>query len=145
MNSKWKIVVPLSLLLLGGGLYKIGLAAPADPDSKVDGDVYVLPKEFVVNLADGRFAKIGVGLVLEPGAIPAESSALGARAPEGYGPLPQEGLVRDIVTDAVTHTDANTLVNRRGRRRLKNRILQAIHRNTDVRAEQVLFTDVAVQ
>lgn len=145
MRRNLKIVVPLALALLGGGLYKVVLANPAGPDRKVSGDVYVLPKEFVINLDDGRFVKLGVGLVLEPGALSKEGLEVGVEPPEGYGPLPQEALVRDIVTDAVTRVGSRELVNRRGRRRLKNRILQAIHRDTDVRAEQVLFTDVAVQ
>ena len=38
-------------------------AAGAKP--KVDGQVYVLPKEFLINLDGGRFAKLSVGLVLD--------------------------------------------------------------------------------
>jgi flagellar FliL protein len=142
--KKLKLILPLTLLILGGGLYAMVLAKPAEEDPKVDGDVYVLPKEFVLNLADGRYAKLSVGLVLEKGHLAAEEGH-GTKPPEGYGPLPQEALVRDIVTDVLTSADGETLIDRRGRRRLKKRILKSIHKATDVHVEQVLFTDVAVQ
>lgn len=145
MKKKLKFIVPLALLLAVGA-YKMVLAKPAGPPAKVHGDVYVLPKEFVINLEDGRYARLGVGLVLEPGALAAGGHGGEAtKPPDGYGPLPQEALVRDIVTDALTAGDSDDLVDRRGRKRLKKRILQAIHQETDVHAEQVLFTDVAVQ
>ncbi len=147
MKKKLKIIVPLALLILGGGLYKMVLAKPVEADHKVEGDVYVLPKEFLINLADGQFAKLSVGLILEPGALAAGGGHGGAapKPPEGYGALPQEPLVRDIITDVLTSGDPEALIDGKGRRRLKKKILQSIHKKTDVHAEQVLFTDVAVQ
>jgi flagellar FliL protein len=145
MKKKLKIIVPLALLLAFGA-YKMVLAKPAGPEPKVHGEVYVLAKEFVLNLEDGRYARLGVGLVLEPGAL--EAGGHGAEAvkpPDGYGPLPQEALVRDIVTDALTAADPDSFTDRAGRKRLKKKILETIHQKTDVHAEQVLFTDVAVQ
>ena len=56
-----------SLLAVLGGVYKFVLAKPAkaeEPKPKVHGTVYMLEKEFLVNLADGRFAKMQIGLVL---------------------------------------------------------------------------------
>jgi flagellar FliL protein len=145
MKKKLKIIVPLALLLAFGA-YKMVLAKPAEPAAKVHGDVYVLAKEFVLNLDDGRFARLGVGLVLEEGALSAGGhGAEAAPPPDGYGPLPQEALVRDIVTDALTASDPEALTDSAGRRRLKKKILETIHQKTDVHAEQVLFTDVAVQ
>ena len=49
-----------------GGAYKFVLAKPAKAEAKpkVDGTVYILGKEFLVNLADGRFAKLTSALVL---------------------------------------------------------------------------------
>lgn len=146
MKKKLKIIIPLALVILGAG-YKMVLAKPAETHHKVEGDVYVLPKEFLINLEDGRFAKLSVGLILEPGAL-ATGGGHGAEAaapPEGYGPLPQEPLVRDIVTDVLTSGDPDALIDGKGRRRLKKKILESIHKKTDVHAEQVLFTDVAVQ
>ena len=146
MKKKLKIIVPLALLILGGG-YKMVLAKPAEVHHKVEGEVYVLPKEFLINLADGQFAKLSVGLILEPGALAAEGGGHGAapKPPEGYGPLPQEPLVLDIITDVITSGDPDALIEGKGRKRLKKKILQSIHKKTDVHAEQVLFTDVAVQ
>jgi flagellar FliL protein len=149
MRSKLKIIVPLALLLALGGAYKFVLAKPApEPRPKVAGEVYVLPKDFLVNLADGRYAKLGVGLVMAPG-HPAEPAGGGHEAaatpPEGYGALPQEALVRDIITDEVTDVSGSELSSRSGRRRLKREILDQLHKRTDVHAADVLFTDVTVQ
>ena len=151
MKSKVKLVVPLVLLaVLGAGAYKFVLAKPAkaEPKPKVEGEVYVLPKEFLVNLADGRFAKLGVALVFHHGfhAAP-EVGGHGAapQPPEGFGVLPQEPLVRDIVTDALTDAESDELIGREGRKHLKELIAKKIKRSTDVKVEEVLFTDVAVQ
>src|SRR3712207_8194376 len=69
MNKKILIIAVLALLGAGGA-YKTVLAKPkkAEPKPKVHGEVYVLPKEFLVNLADGRYAKLSVALVVEPAA-----------------------------------------------------------------------------
>ena len=66
MKGKLKIVVPLALLIVLGGLYKVVLAKPSNVKHKVDGVVYILPKEFMLNLADDHFAKLNVALVLPP-------------------------------------------------------------------------------
>ena len=68
MMSKLKILLPV-LLLVGGGAYKFVLAKPKvkEPVPKVHGEVYVLPKDFLVNLSDGRFGKLSVALVFDDG------------------------------------------------------------------------------
>ena len=149
MASKLKIVIPVALLLALGGAYRLVLAKPeAAPTPKIAGTVYVLPKEFLVNLADGRFAKLGVGLVLDKhdaSLTAAEGEGAAVKPPDGFGPLPQEAVVRDIVTDVITDRDAGILIDRDGREGLKRRIVRSISRRTDVHVEDVLFTDVAVQ
>ncbi len=149
MRSKLKIIIPVVLLLVLGGVYKFVIAKPAVvPKPKIAGTVYVLPKEFLVNLAEGRFAKLGVGLVL---GVHEESIALAAKdkeavkPPEGFGPLPQEAVIRDIVTDVLTDRSAGNLISRTGRERLKKSIIETIDKRTDVHVTDVLFTDVAVQ
>lgn len=149
MRSKLKIIIPVLLLLVLGGVYKFVIATPAVvPKPKIAGTVYVLPKEFLVNLAEGRFAKLGVGLVL---GVHEESIALAAKdkeavkPPEGFGPLPQEAVIRDIVTDVLTDRSAGNLISRTGRERLKKSIIETIDKRTDVHVTDVLFTDVAVQ
>ena len=145
MKKKLKIIVPVLLLVLGGG-YQFALAKPAPVKMKIDGTVYVLPKDFLINLSDGRFAKLDVALVLKPGALPAAGGeAAGAAPPDGYGALPQEAAVRDIVTNVVTDSTSSKLISREGRIKLKKKILKTILKSTDVEAEDVLFTDVAVQ
>jgi hypothetical protein len=83
VKGKLKIILPLALLLVLGGLYKVVLAKPTETKHKVDGQVYVLPKEFLLNLADGHFVKLNVGLVLAEGQVP--EKAEGAPPPEGFG------------------------------------------------------------
>lgn len=149
MKSKLKFIIPVVLLLVVGGAYKFVLAKPKPtPKPKVAGEVYVLPKEFLVNLADGRYAKLGVGLVMAADAhatAAGEGHGAAPEPPEGYGSLPQEALVRDIVTDEITDVSAGELVSDKGRRELKRHILDKLRAETDVHADDVLFTDVTVQ
>ena len=146
MMKKKKIILPILVVVLAGAGFKFMAPSKAEPKLKVHGEVYVLPKEFVINLADGRFAKLGVGLVLPPEALAAAAGHGGGTAPpEGYGPLPQEALVRDLVTDTLTDGSADELVGKEGRERLKEKILKQIKKHSDVKPEEVLFTDVAVQ
>ncbi len=148
MKAKLKIILPLALLMLGG-VYKFALAKePVPPKVKVHGDVYVLPKDFLINLEDGGFAKLGVALVIDHGAgLPPETGGHGAapKPAEGYGTMPQEPLVRDIVTDTLTAADGHALTSRHGREELKVKIEKRIKTVTDVPIHEVLFTDVSVQ
>lgn len=148
MKQKLKIVVPLALLLAGGG-YKFVLAGePAPAKMKVHGDVYVLGKDFLVNLDDGRFAKLGVALVVETGTAAPAAGGHGAAAPkppEGYGTLPQEAIARAVVTDVLTGAEARDLKVASARAKLKRRIKRVLKKTSDVHVEDVLFTDVAVQ
>jgi flagellar FliL protein len=143
VRSKLKIVLPLTLLLVLGGLYKVVLAKPTEAHHKVDGQVYVLPKEFLLNLSGNHFVKLNVGLVLAQGEVPAKAE--GAPPPEGFGPLPQEAVVRDVITDTITDARSEQLVSRKGRNALKAKLLKSLRARTDVKVKDVLFTDVAVQ
>jgi len=151
MKSKLKFIIPVVVLLVLGGVYKFVLASPpakAKPP-KVDGQVYVLPKEFVVNLADGQYAKFNVALVLDhaQATAPAAGGHEGAAVdpPEGYGTLEQEAVVRDIITDEVSGVAAADLVKRKKRAKLKKALLKDLLAHTDVKVEEVLLTDIAVQ
>ena len=145
MKKKLIIVLGLVLVVGLGGAYKLVLAKKPAKE-KIAGQVYVLPKDFLVNLADGRFAKLDVALVLEKGYSAKPAGGEGAaEPPEGFGTLPEEAAVRDIVTGVITDASGRTLISRSGRERLKRRILRQIQRSTDVEATAVLFTDVAVQ
>ena len=149
MKSKLKIILPLMLVILGG-TYKFVLATPApEPEHKIKGEVYVLPKDFLINLQGGRFAKLSVALVLKEGfsAVPAGGGHEGSAAPkiEGYGTLPQEAVVRSIVTDELTDAPASKLEAAAAREKLQKQILKRIDKQSDVKVDDVLFTDVAVQ
>jgi flagellar basal body-associated protein FliL len=144
VKGKLKFIIPLVVLIVLGGAYKFVLAKPAEKKPKVDGTVYVLPKEFLINLSDKHFAKLSVALVLPEEAL-AAAGGEGETPPEGYGALPQEAAVRAVVTDTVTDADAKDLTVRKRRNKLREQILKEIHAHTDVEAEDVLFTDVAVQ
>jgi flagellar FliL protein len=147
MKSKLKIVLPVLLIALGGA-YKFVLAKPAaTAKPKIDGQVYVMPKDFLINLADGRFAKVDVGFIFRPGysAGAGGAEAAAAKPPDGYGALTQEAVLRDIVTDTITGSTGQDLTTHRGRMRLKTQILDRIDKTTDVKVADVLFMDVAVQ
>jgi len=145
MKGKLKFVIPLALLLVLGGAYKVVLAKPKEEKRKVEGAVYVLPKEFTVNLADGHFAKLNVALVLPEEAVAAGGEGEAATPPEGYGALEQEAAVRAMVTDTITDSDTSDLTNRKKRKKLREDVLKEIKSHTDVEAHEVLFTDVTVQ
>ena len=146
MKKKLMIALPVLLLVMGGA-YKFALAKPAPVHKKIDGEVYVLPKDFLINLSDGRFVKLDVALVIPEGsAAPAGGGKEAAAAPpEGFGTMPQEAVVRDIVTNTLTDVPGSKIIRRKGRLQLKRRILKQITKQTDIKANDVLFTDVAVQ
>lgn len=155
---KPKILIPvLVAVLAAGGAYKFLLAEPeAKPKHKVEGEVYVMPREFLVNLAGGRFARLSVALVFKHGytashaaELAAEESGAGekgaAKPVEGFGALPQEPVVRDMITDSLARARARSLQRAEARERLKRKIKKRIAAKTDVEVDGVLFTDVAVR
>ena len=149
MKSKLKIIIPLAVMLALGGVYKVVLAKPPKKEKlKVDGVVYVLPKEFVINLEGGGYAKLNAALVLHHGQATApKAGGHGAPAepPEGFGTLEQEGVVRAIIVDELTGIEANELFRRRPRAKLKRELAEKLEKKSDVKVEEVLFTDVVVQ
>jgi flagellar basal body-associated protein FliL len=144
--KKKMIIIAVVGLVLAGGAYKTVLAKPKakEPEPKVHGEIYVLPKEFLVNLADGRFAKLQVALVVEHPPVAAGGHGA-AVPPEGYGAEPQEAIVRDLITDTLTNAADHELIQREGREKIKKKILTAIKKHTDVAVDEVLFPDVTVQ
>ena len=144
MKGKKKFIVPLVLVILLGGVYKTVLAKPPKlPPAKIEGTVYVMPKEFLLNMADGRYAKLDVALVLDKSVV--LPTAEGASADASYGVLEQEPAVRDVITNVVTDAPSTDLIDRDKREALKTEILKQIRQETDVKVNKVLFTDVAVQ
>jgi flagellar basal body-associated protein FliL len=145
---KKKILIPVLLVVLAAGAsYAFVFAKPAKKTrGKIDGTVVVLPKEFLVNLSDGRYAKLSVGLVLAPGqAATAAAGGDASRLPDGYAGIPQEAAIRDIVTNVTTDQSGSSLISGRGRSRLRELILASLRKHTDVKVSDVLLTDLAVQ
>jgi flagellar protein FliL len=144
-----KKLIPVIVALLAlGGVYKFVIAKPSAKVAppKVEGTVYILGKEFLVNLADGRFAKLTVALVLDHGdtSTVVDPHAT-AKVPDGFGPMSQEAVVRDVITDDLTDAKDTELISREGRKTVKEQILKDLKKNTDVKVKDVLFTDVTVQ
>src|SRR5215207_9065833 len=147
-----KKLVPVIVVLIAlGGVYKFVLAKPpaeAKPKPKVHGTVYMLQKEFLVNLHEGRFAKLQVGLILahdDVSTVAAGGHGAAATPPEGYGAMTQEGVVRDVITDVLTDAEDAELIESKGRHHLKEEILKDIKKHTDVKVEHVIFSDITVQ
>jgi flagellar basal body-associated protein FliL len=150
MKSKLKFIIPIVALVALGGVYKFVLATPAKAEKhKIDGIVYVLPKEFIVNLSDGHFAKFNVALVLDHSQATAPAPAGGEEAavtpPEGFGTLEQEAVIRDVIVDQASGVASDDLTKRKLRTKLKKKMLKQIKTRTDVKVEEVLLTDIAVQ
>jgi flagellar basal body-associated protein FliL len=143
-NKKLMLVVALPILLLGVG-YKMTRPKPVNKD-KIKGTIYVMPAPFLLNLTDGRYARITVGLELVPGQSDgASATAAAASGENAVGTLPEEPLVREIVTNVVTNQNGETLVTNQGRDAVKHQILEDIVKQTDVKVEAVLFPDLTVQ
>ena len=144
-----KIAPIIVLVVVLAAAYKFVLAkpAPAKAKPKVEGTVYILPKEFLVNLADNRFAKLTVALILDEKdkSVPAAGAEGSATAPEGFGTMTEEAVVRDVITNDLTDAKDEDLITTKGRQAMKEEILKDLKADTDVKADDVLFTDVTVQ
>jgi flagellar basal body-associated protein FliL len=143
-NKKLMLVVALPILILGIG-YKMTRPKPVNKD-KIKGTIYAMPAPFLLNLSDGKYAKITVALELAPGQSDgASATAAAASGENAAGTLPEEPLVREIITNAVTNQNGETLVSEQGRRTIKHQIVAQIAKQTDVKVEAVLFPDLTVQ
>jgi flagellar FliL protein len=147
--KKKLLIVPVIALVVLGVAYKTVLAKPGPkpPVPKVNGTVYVLGKEFLVNLKDGRFAKLSAALVLahDDTSTAAGGHAAAAKVPDGYGAMAQEGVIRAIITDGLTNASDQQLIDAGERAKLQEKILKEIRKHSDVKVEEVLFPDVTVQ
>ncbi len=148
--TKKKILIGLAVLLVPIGYFGKGYLMPAAKAApqKITGTVYVLPAPFTLNLQDAHYATMTVALVLAPGQSDGSSAAASGAAPSGsttIGTLPEEAVIRDIITNVVTNQNSATMISTSGREKIKQQILLAIRKNTDVKVDSVLFPDVAVQ
>ena len=143
---KKKILIILPILLLGGGYVAKGKLMPAKVvKPKIAGTIYILPKQFTLNLKDGHYATLTVALELAPGQSDGATADSTPAAGATVGTLPEEAVIRAIITDEVTNQTSNALIDQSGRTQLEQKILSDIKTETDVKVDQVFFTDAAVQ
>src|ERR1700744_5994459 len=124
-NKKVMLAIALPLVLLVG--YKMTAKKPV-PKEKVKGTIYEMPKEFLLNLNDGRYAKVAVALDLAPGqsdGASAEGSSSGS-GENAVGTLPEEPRVREIVSDVISGQDGSTVESDSGRRSIQKEIASDI-------------------
>jgi flagellar FliL protein len=145
--TKKKILILLLVILLGGGYVAKGkLMPPKVVKQKINGEIYILPKQFTLNLKDSRYATLTVALVLAPGQSDGSTAASASAGTDStVGTLPEEAVIRAIITNTITNDTSTTLIDQTGRAHVEQEILKEITSQTDVKITDVLFTDVAVQ
>jgi len=142
-NKKIMLALALPVLLFAG--YTLTKSKPV-VKTRIKGTIYQMPQAFLLNLTDGRYVKLTVALELAPGQ--SDGAAAGASSSggsESSGTLPEEPLVRELVTNAITNQSGEALVEPGARNALKRKILIGIERETDVKVEAVLFPELTVQ
>jgi flagellar FliL protein len=142
--AKLKFILPILLVAAVGYKFVLAKPATAQPKPHVDGTVYVLGKEFLVNLADGRYAKLTAALVLAEDDT-SQAAKEGSTPPEGFGNMGQEAIVRSIITDDLTDAKDSDLLTTKGRAAIEKDILKRIRKETDVKANDIVFSDITVQ
>jgi hypothetical protein len=141
-NKKLLAVVPVLLFVA----YTMTKPKPPVVKHKINGTIYQMPGSFLLNLSDGRYVKLSMALELAPGQSDGASADSGGSATEStVGTLPEEAVVREIVTNLVTNMNSETIINTNGRHALKQKILSTIRAQTDLKLEAVLIPDITVQ
>ncbi len=143
-NKKVMLALALPIVLFAG--YTMTKHKPV-PKQKVKGTIYLMPKEFLLNLRDGRYAKVSIALDLAPGQSDG-ATADGASSGSGenaVGTLPEEPIVREIVTGVISGQEGSTVESDSGRRGIQKEIASDIRKQTDVKVEAVLIPDFTVQ
>jgi flagellar basal body-associated protein FliL len=142
---KKKILIPLIVVLAVGAFAAYSMAMPHKTvKTKITGTIYILPKEFTINLAGGHYATLTVALLLAPTQSVGVTSASDP-PPTGFGSLPEEAVIRAIITNDVTDKSESTLITPGGRKAVEQKILSDIKTKTDTLVNAVYFTDLAVQ
>ena len=145
--TKKKLIIILLVVLAGGGYAAktFLLAPPPPPKPRIAGEIYGLPKQFTLNMADGRYATLTVALILGLTQTDGATAAGTTTTANGFGTLPEEPVIRAIITNLITNQNSSVLLSAPGRATLQTQILAAVAKQTDTKITGVLFTDVAVQ
>lgn len=144
MNKK--ILIPIIVVIVAVvGFAGYTYAMPKKHTKvKINGTIYILPKQFTVNLRGGQYATLTVALLLAPGQSVGVTSATNP-PPTGFGSLTEEAVIRAIITNDVTDQPESALITQSGRVGLEKKILSNIKTQTDTLVSNIYFTDVAVQ
>ena len=139
---KLKILIPVLLVLVAGGVGYKTVLAPAAPagNHKVEGTLLPLGEKFIVNLDGGRYGQVAVSLLIDGDAPGGGHGAAGEVAL-----LPQNDLIRSIITDHLTGLSPEQLTDRESRHQVLQQLLKDLKHDTDEPITRVLFTDLAVQ
>jgi flagellar protein FliL len=146
VKGKKKLLIILAAALLiggggGGGYFFVLAPKPAKASKKdvpkINGTLFTLQPDFVVNLAGGHYGKVTVALLLE------QPPVLDPTASDPT--LIQDAAIRSTITDALTGLPTSKLVNRPARDHLLTALDKDLNRATDTKVARVLFTDVVVQ
>ncbi|HEX4438291.1 MAG TPA: flagellar basal body-associated FliL family protein [Solirubrobacteraceae bacterium] len=147
MLKNKKVLAALLIPIVGFMGYTMTKPKPV-VKTKIKGTIYVMPQPFLLNLSDGRYVKLSVALLLAPGQSDGAEAGEGASSSGtegGPGTLPEEPLVREIVTNSVTNQSGEDLVGTGSRKAIKQKILAAITKETDVKVSAVLMPELTVQ
>jgi flagellar basal body-associated protein FliL len=143
VKKKLKFIVPVVVLLVAGLGAKMTVLAPKKADAKppkVNGTLVALSPEFIVNLAGGHYGKLSVAVLLSS-PPPAASAAAGGTSPT----LPEDAVVRAVITNALTGLESTQLIDRAARQRVLDDLTKQLQTKTDEPITQVMITDLAVQ
>jgi flagellar FliL protein len=144
MLKNKKIMLALLLPILLFGAYTMTKAKPV-AKLKIKGTIYVMPQPFLINLSEGRYAKLTVALELAPGQSDGATAASASTSENSPGTLPEEAIIREIVTNTITNQSGEMLIEAKGRKAIRDHILAAITKQTDDKVEAVLLPDLTVQ
>lgn len=141
---KKKLLIILPIIVLIGAFAAYSMAKPKPKPGKIDGTIYILQKQFTLNLQGGQYATLTAALLLPP------TQSLGTTTPTnppptGFGSLTDEAVIRAIITNDITDQPASELLSVSGRKKLETEILANIKSQTDTKVSDIYFTDLAVQ
>src|ERR1700722_10386189 len=117
-------IIVVVVAVLGFAGYSFAMPKKAAKE-KVSGTIYILPKQFTLNLKGGQYATLTVALLLAPSQSVGVTSATNP-PPTGFGSLTEEAVIRAIITNDVTDQPESALVTTSGRQALEKKILSDI-------------------
>jgi hypothetical protein len=146
MKSKLKFILPLVVILCAGAFTYKTVMKPKPLKVRVAGTIYTLPQKFLLNTSDGEFASFSVTLILAPtqsdGASAASAAVEDSTVGDTLGTLPEEALVRWIVTQDVSDQSSSALLSHSSNAQIRAEILNDINTETDVKATAVYMPDL---